>query len=744
MATTTSRSVKILIIDDNPAIHSDFIKILTTKNTLEDNELANFEHQIFGKKRSSELPTFRLITAMQGREGVAKIAEGLEDNDPYALAFVDIRMPPGWDGVETARKIWELDPNIQIVLCTAYSDYTWEETIQHLGQRENLLILKKPFDSIAVRQLSCALSKKWQLLQESRAYTQLLETQVKERTQSLQESLSVTRGTLESSADGILVVNNQNQVIDYNENLMKMFQISKAALVEQEAQHILEYLAEKIETPDVFLKFTSKLANSKKNSKTMTLKCKDRRILEIYTQPYKLHDTISGRIWCFRDITKRALLEEQLHHQATHDSLTQLPNRVLLTDRLSQLISYSKRNNSMFCVLFFDLDRFKLINDSFSHIAGDKLLQDVVQRIRQVMREEDTLARLGGDEFVALLKSHDETNVAKIAKKLLDVFHTPFEVNSHQIWITPSIGIATFPRDGETIDELLRNADIAMYRAKEQGGNQFQFYTYSLGKKSVARMEMEAELYQALEKKEFFLCYQPQLDFKTRKLVSAEALIRWRHPKKGILLPINFIPMAEETGLILPIGEWVLQEACKQNKQWQKLSLPKIRVAVNVATKQLKHPEFGQVIRRILTETELSPEFLEIEITENVILTSLEATAIFNDLKKLGIHLALDDFGSGYMLLNHLKIFPIDRIKIDRTYINNIHYNKVDEVIIQAIIAIARSLDLEIVAEGVESSEQIKFLETHECTEGQGYYFCKPLASEEFEVFLRNTMTESF
>ncbi|OCH97685.1 diguanylate cyclase [Legionella jamestowniensis] len=735
----TTRSVKILIIDDNPDIHSDFIKILTTKSAHENDQLAKFEHQVFGKQHSnSNLPSFRLITATQGQEGVAKIAEGIEENDPYALAFVDIRMPPGWDGIETAKKIWELDPNIQIVLCTAYSDYTWEETIQHLGQRENLLILKKPFDSIAVRQLSCALTKKWELLQETRDYTQLLEKQVKERTRSLQESLSVTRGTLESSADGILVVNNKNQVIDYNKNLMKMFQITQKDILE-EASSILNFIAEKIDKPNTFLKFVFKLGISKNNSKTTTLKCKDRRILEIYTQPYKLHETITGRIWCFRDITKRALLEEQLQHQATHDSLTQLPNRVLLTDRLSQLISNAKRNNTVFCVLFFDLDRFKLINDSFSHIAGDKLLQDVVQRIRQVMREEDTLARLGGDEFVALLKSHDETNVAKVAKKFLDVFHNPFEVNSHQIRITPSIGIAIFPRDGQSIDELLRNADIAMYRAKEQGGNQFQFYTYSLGKKSVARMELEAELYQALERDEFFLCYQPQLDFKTKKLVSAEALIRWRHPKKGILLPVNFIPLAEETGLILPIGEWVLREACKQNKQWQQLRLPNIRVAVNVATKQLKHPEFGIVVREILAETKLSPEFLEIEVTENVILTSKEAASIFSDLKKLGIHLALDDFGSGYMLLNHLKVFPIDRIKIDKSYISNIHYNKVDEVIIQAIITLAHSLDLEIVAEGVESCEQLQFLETHHCTEAQGYYFCKPLASNEFEAFLRKS-----
>ncbi|KTD15985.1 regulatory protein (GGDEF and EAL domains) [Legionella lansingensis] len=736
-----TKNVKILIIDDNPAIHSDFIKILTTKNSSDDLELANFEQKVLGKKNQEPtLPAFRLVTATQGQEGVEKISQAVQENDPYALAFVDIRMPPGWDGIETAKKIWEIDPNIQIVICTAYSDYSWEETIQHLGQRENLLILKKPFDSIAVRQLSCALTKKWQLLQQNREYTQLLEQQVKERTQSLQESLSVTRGTLESSADGILVMNNNEEIIDFNANLVNMFKVPNRLMNTQKAGLVLEYIAERLEKSEHFLKLTEKMTHLKNTTKTTTLKCKDSRILDIYTQPYKLNKKICGRIWCFRDITKRALLEEQLQYQATHDSLTELPNRVLLTDRLAQLISHAKRNKSNFCVLFLDIDRFKLINDSFSHTAGDKLLKDVVERIRHVMREEDTLARLGGDEFVAVLKSlKDETHAGKIAKKLLAVFTEPFNVSSHQILITASAGIATFPHDGQTINELLRNADIAMYRAKEQGGNQFQFYTYSLGKKSAARMELESELYKAFENQEFFLCYQPQLDVATQRLISVEALIRWRHPTKGIILPINFMPLVEETGLIIPIGEWVLREACSQNKKWQELGLPKIRVAVNIASKQLKQPNFTKFVRNILKETHLDPEYLELEVTEKVILHNTEAAAIFCDLKQMGIHLALDDFGSGYTILNHLKSFPIDRVKIDQSYIDHIRLNQADEILVQAIIALAKNLNLEVVAEGVVSKEQIDFLENHQCTEAQGFYFCKPLISKEFENFLKKT-----
>ncbi|RMX02236.1 putative bifunctional diguanylate cyclase/phosphodiesterase [Legionella jordanis] len=455
-----------------------------------------------------------------------------------------------------------------------------------------------------------------------------------------------------------------------------------------------------------------------------------------------MKDKVSGRIWCFRDITKRAQLEEQLQYQATHDSLTDLPNRILLTERLSQILSQSRRHGNHFCVLFVDLDRFKLINDSFNHIAGDKLLQDVVRRLRAVMREEDILARLGGDEFIAVLDSlQDEAHTANIAQKLLEVFSDPFIINGHEITVTASIGIATYPRDGESIDELLRNADIAMYRAKEQGGNQFQFYTHSLGQKSLAKLTLESELHRAIENEEFILCYQPQIDLATRKLVSAEALIRWQHPERGIILPIDFIPVAEESGLIIPIGEWVLREACRQNKRWQELGFPRIRVAVNVATKQLKQRNFKTVVERILTETGLNPQDLEIEITENIVLTGREAMSIFNDLKQLGVNLALDNFGSGYTILNHLKLFPIDRLKIDPSYITHIHSSKVDEIIIEAIITLAKNLNLDVLAEGVESKEQIDFLKDRQCNGVQGYYFCKPLDVTDFQHFLQNTFS---
>lgn len=734
-------TLRILIIDDNAAIHADFIKILTT-NSIEENRLNNFEKQVFGESNnpiaSTSLPEFQIDTALQGQEGVEKIAQAIKEGSPYALAFVDIRMPPGWDGVETTKRIWKLDPDIQVVICTAYSDYTWEETVEQLGQRENLLILKKPFDNIAVRQLSCALTKKWQLLQQSREYTSSLEQQVKERTQSLQESLSVTRGTLESAADAIIVVNKENGIIDYNNNLVQMFNIPESILETTDSNLLFEYLAAQFDNSDDFLKMMREISEQTNVVKIGKLKCNDSRFFEHYTQPYKLEDAVAGRIWSFRDITQRAILEERMHYQATHDTLTQLPNRALLNDRLHQTILRAKRDYSNFSILFFDIDRFKLVNDSFNHQIGDHLLKEVAARLKHAIREGDTLARLGGDEFVAILQNLEGNDAAKVASKLLNVFNAPFKIDQYEFLVTSSIGIAVYPQDAENCDELLRNADTAMYRSKENGGNQFQFYTKELGEQSLKRLKLENDLRKAIENKEFFLCYQPQFDLKTKKLMSAEALIRWKHPTRGEILPIHFIPLAEETGLIVPIGEWVLREVCRQNKQWQDEGLPKIRIAVNISTKQIKQLNLSRIVENILKETQLEPQYLEFEITENVMISNLESTNVMRQLKELGVSFALDDFGSGYSSLNHLRIFPVDRLKIDQSFIRNINMNRGDEVIIQAIITLANNLKLDVLAEGVESKEQLDFLKSNQCDEIQGFYFSMPLIRKDFESFLKN------
>jgi diguanylate cyclase (GGDEF)-like protein len=738
-------NLRILIIDDNPEIHKDFIKILTRKPSAQ-SELANLEKEIFDQVglapvSADHLPNFQIDTATQGQEGVERIAQALKKGIPYALAFVDIRMPPGWDGIETIKHIWALDPDVQIVICTAYSDYSWEETIEQLGKKENLLILKKPFDNVAVRQLSVALTKKWQLLQQSHEYTSLLEEQIKERTKSLEQSLSITRGTLESSQDGILVLDANHKVIDYNKLLLQMWNIQPTMLATKDGNLLLSYISQQVGAKDhqLFDIFIREMAGQTQKAKIEKFSTNDKKTVECYAQPYKLENNIAGQIWGFRDITKRALLEEKIHYQATHDGLTQLPNRILLVEKLRRAIKHSQEKNTHFFVLFLDLDRFKLINDSFTHTAGDELLKNVVKRIKCILHEEDILARLGGDEFVGVLtKVENRQDAEIILQNILTAFQESFIIMNHKVVVAPSIGVSVYPEDGANEGELLANADLAMYHAKELGGNRFYFYTKHLSLKNIERLELEAELHHALKNHEFFLCYQPQYDLSQKKFTSVEALIRWQHPTKGLILPINFIPIAEESGFILPIGEWVLREACEQNKRWQDAGLAPIRVAVNIGTNQFNQPDLVEKIQTILAETGLNPEYLELELTENIIIKNTEATQKIAKLRKLGIYVALDDFGTGYSSLNYLRSIRLDRLKIDQSFIHNINQNRDDEVIIQAIISMANNLNLEIVAEGVETQNQLQFLQSKQCGEIQGFYFSKPLTAPELEKLLRD------
>ncbi|MBA3813306.1 MAG: EAL domain-containing protein [Alphaproteobacteria bacterium] len=730
---------RIIVIDDNPSIHQDFIKILTPIE--QSNALDSMEEKIFGspKKKNVLLPKFYIDTASQGKEGVEKIKNGLESKKPYALAFVDIRMPPGWDGVETIKHIWGIDPDIQIVICTAYSDYSWEETIEQLGTSDNLLILKKPFDNTAVRQLAAALTKKWELMRAVKEHTAELEKGIEERTASLRSSLSLTRSTLESSTDGIIVIDNEGKIIDYNKRFVELWGVSPSMMASKKYSILIEYMLNQINNKKTYVEKLKIITKNIEETYVDIIKLKDNRVFEQYTQSQKMEEEIIGRVWSFRDITKRILLEQKLERQATYDALTGLPNRVLLYDHIQLSIAAAKRNKQMVGILFFDLDRFKLINDSLSHQVGDELLKVVAKRLKGGLREQDTVARQGGDEFVMIIQAlKNPKEIIKVGEKLLSLFKKPFKISNRNIVIGASIGIAIYPRDGKTTNLLLRNADLAMYRAKNFGGNQFQFYSSALNKEAVRKMEREDDLRGALERNEFYLCYQPQFNIdNNKKLRAVEALIRWNHPKYGLLLPMDFIPIAEETGLIIPIGEWVLKEACKQNKIWQEKGFPPFCVGVNVASAQLKFSNFDKIVNNILNEAGLSSKYLEIEITENVIIANPEIIYTINKISDLGVKIALDDFGTGNSTLSNLTKVHIDRLKIDRSFINNISVDNGDEVIIKAIIDMSHSLNYEVIAEGVETQGQLDFLKKKKCELIQGFYFGMPMNSGDIENLLQ-------
>ncbi|MCP4266685.1 MAG: EAL domain-containing protein [Candidatus Brocadiaceae bacterium] len=426
---------------------------------------------------------------------------------------------------------------------------------------------------------------------------------------------------------------------------------------------------------------------------------------------------------------------EQLEEKAFFDALTKLPNRSLFFDRLDLSIEQSKRNNEELAIVFLDLDRFKYINDTLGHAVGDQLLQDVAKRLSDCARKSDTVARLGGDEFTLILPDISESRGAAIvAQKILNSLSQPFNLLNGEYTIGASIGISLYPSNGVNSEELVKNADIAMYQAKQNGKNNYQFFTTEMNDKVVKRLAFENKLYKAVEQNEFVLYYQPQTDKHFKKITGFEALIRWNLPNEGLIAPDEFIPIAEETGSIIQIGSWVMKEACSQNKSWEQAGFGNPRMAVNVSAKQFKQKGLVDLINNSLKETGLHPDFLELEITESCILENASiAIDMMHEIKEMGIHLSIDDFGVGFSSLSMLKNLPIDKLKIDRSFVSDVTTNADDATIVKSIISLAHNLNLKVIAEGVETVEQLEFLRTHDCDEIQGYLLGKPEPPEKYK-----------
>jgi diguanylate cyclase (GGDEF)-like protein/PAS domain S-box-containing protein len=440
------------------------------------------------------------------------------------------------------------------------------------------------------------------------------------------------------------------------------------------------------------------------------------------------------------DITERKQHDAELEHQASHDSLTGLPNRSLLRDRIEQAIVKAQRDGHLVAVVFVDLDHFKLINDSLGHHVGDRLLLEVADRLLANVRGHDSVARLGGDEFVVVLtEQHDDNEIVSLVSRLLDVISQPWMDENQEYGIGCSIGISCYPQDGDTPDALLRCADAAMYKAKESGRSTYHFYTPELNLAISERLELENSLRHALERDEFRVYYQPRIDVASGRIIGAEALIRWDCPGKGIIPPDSFISIAEETGLIIPIGQWILQEACRQNSAWQRAGLPPISVSVNLSPIQFRHTGLVASVAAALQQSGLEPTCLELELTESFVMHDAERINVaMQSLKALGVDIAVDDFGTGYSSLSYLKRFPVDRLKVDKSFVRDIDSDPDDAAIVRAIITLGHALGLKVVAEGVETHAHLEFLRRHGCDELQGYYFSRPVPAAEMEAMLRS------
>ena len=448
-----------------------------------------------------------------------------------------------------------------------------------------------------------------------------------------------------------------------------------------------------------------------------------------------------GAVVVFDDVTEREQAEARAQFLATHDELTGLTNRLVFGQTVSDAVKVGRRYGQQFAVMFVDLDRFKIINDTLGHVAGDSLLIEVGNRLKQCVRESDAIARVGGDEFIILLRDvSDARQVTTVARKILSTVVKPLTIHGQECRVTVSIGISLFPSDAQDGETLTRNADAAMYAAKQEGRNDFRFHSTEIKTQSIERLMLETGLRRALERNELLLYYQPKRDLRRSGISGVEALLRWHHPDLGLLQPSRFIPLAEETGLIVPIGKWVLETACAQNMAWQRQGLPAIRISVNLSPRQFADPNLLNDVRAALEKSGMPAQLLELEITESMVMQNVERTVrVLDAIKSLGITLAIDDFGTGYSSMSLVKKFPIDALKIDRSFVRAItNDDGEDNAIADAIIALGRALNLTIVAEGVETAEQEAFLRAHNCDEIQGYLISRPLPADEFAVFLAN------
>jgi diguanylate cyclase (GGDEF)-like protein/PAS domain S-box-containing protein len=635
--------------------------------------------------------------------------------------LVDLMLPDS-QGIETFDKLFKADPLIPILTLSDQDDEALAKLAVQRGAQGYLS--KGHFSSYLVPQSLRNIIERMAVAQS--LYLEKVRAEL----------------TLNSISDAVIGTDLQGNVDYLNTAGERMTGWSKE---EASGHHISEVMPlingdtrEPVRNPlELVLELNKSIGLS---ADTVVLR-RDASEASIEDSTAPIHDArgrLAGAVMVFHDITASQVIVKKMAHLAQHDFLTNLPNRVLLNDRIAQAIVQAKRRGSTLAVLFLDLDKFKHINDSIGHELGDKLLQSVAKRLADSVRSSDTVSRLGGDEFLILVsEAHSAVDASLAAEKIITALASPHTIGEHELHITTSIGISIFPGDGDNPETLMQNADTAMYQAKEHGRNNYQFFKDDMNARAIERQVVESSLRNALAREEFVLHYQPKVNLDTGRITGAEALLRWSHPEWGMTQPLRFVQIAEDCGLIVPIGRWVLREACEQVKRWKAVGLNPGTVAVNVSSLEFRHRDFVEGVRSILHETGLAPDSLQLEITESVLMRDVVSTAeVLASLKEMGVELAVDDFGTGYSSLSYLMQFPIDVLKIDQSFVRNIADVENNGIIVSAVISMGNKLKHRVIAEGVEDKVQLAFLKEHHCDEAQGYIFSRPLAADQFASLL--------
>ncbi|AZC38498.1 Sensory box/GGDEF family protein [Pseudomonas chlororaphis subsp. piscium] len=707
MAPADRTNRRILIVDDTASIHEDFRKILAYTDAPGDS-LSDAEAALFGTPVSTSLEHFFLDSAFQGREALDKVQAALDHDAPYAMAFIDMRMPPGWDGLETIERLWQVDPKLQIALCTAYSDYSWEDIAERLQLGDRLLILKKPFDAIEIRQMASALTVKWQMTEDAALKMDQLEQAVEERTREL--------------ADANIIVQNSPTILYrlrgepsftlmyISHNITKFGHVAAQLVASADWAQTLIHPADQAKVRSAMLRILDRdVAGASIEFRMRTgdgaFRWVENRYIPVRNDQGQLVE-VEGIIL---DITERKLAEEKMALMARTDSLTGLANRATLIERLHQAFAAARRGAAPFAMFYLDLDHFKRINDTLGHPIGDLLLQEVARRIKACTRENDVVARLGGDEFAILQLDVDEaTHCAALATKIRDTLVLPYSLEGNEVRISVSIGISLYSPQTLSADSLMAQSDMALYRSKDQGRNQFHFHSEEINREVTERVTLANDLKLALERDELHLHYLPEVDLGTGRILGMAAQVRWLHPQRGWLEAEDFMPAAEKTGIVIALGHWLLDQACRQMRAWRDQNVAPPLIAIHLSLVQLKTgPELIYDVLRTTARWDLCPWDLRFDVTEGTLAqTKWTHNDILPRLCELGVKIAIDDFGTEYSSFDYLKTYRVNHLKLAQRFLDSASSDPDNAMTLRAILNFAREVGIGVTAEGVETQEQ--------------------------------------